>query len=114
MTPAQDEPMFDIIITCETGDSLMALMNEFGIDAGCRWRPQPSAESKLSVRAVASEGLVRRLEGERCRLEIVGDARQRWAKTRSLVSKGDRFEGGHVLPKGLATFRRTDEGESQP
>jgi hypothetical protein len=94
-----------ITVTRESFDSLL---KKFDLDVGCRPHVHAAADGMGILTAFATRDRIRELESAGYTVEVGENASELGRRRQEEVGKGDRFEGGRVVPRGLG--EKTDDG----
>jgi hypothetical protein len=100
------EDLFTARITV-TRESFDALLKKFDLDVGCRPHVHANADGTGTLTAFATQERIRELEAAGYTVEVGEYASELGRRRQEEVGKGDRFEGGRVVPQGLG--EKTDE-----
>jgi len=84
-----------------TRESFESLLKKFDLDVGCRPHFQQNTDGTASLTAFATKERIRELEGAGYKVEVGENASEVGRQRQGEVGKGDRFEGGRVVPRGL-------------
>jgi len=84
-----------------TRESFESLLKKFDLDVGCRPHFQQNTDGTASLTAFATKERIRELEGAGYKVEVGENASEVGRQRQAEVGKGDRFEGGRVVPRGL-------------
>lgn len=96
-----------ITVTRESFDSLL---KKFDLDVGCRPHVQANADGTGTLTAFATRERIRELEAAGYVVEVGENASELGRRRQEEVGKGDRFEGGRVVPRGLGA-KTGDRGQ---
>jgi len=98
-----------------TRESFESLLKKFDLDVGCRPHFQQATDGTASLTAFATKERIRELEGAGYKVEVGENASEVGRQRQGEVGKGDRFEGGRVVPRGLGekTGERGQGGSAQ-
>ena len=99
--------LFAVRITV-TRESFDSLMKKFDLDIGCRPHVHASPEGSGILTAFATRDRIRELESAGYAVEVGENASELGRRRQEEVGKGDRFEGGRIVPRGLG--EKTDDG----
>src|SRR5215210_7252208 len=92
--------LFTVRITV-TRESFEELLKKFDIDVGCRPHVHANADGTRSLTAFVTKERIRELESTGYSVEVGENASELGRQRQQEVGKGDRFEGGRVVPRGL-------------
>lgn len=90
-----------------TRESFDALLKKFDLDVGCRPHVHTNADGTGTLTAFATKERIRELEAAGYVVEVGENASELGRQRMDEVGKGDRFEGGRVVPRGLG--EKTDD-----
>lgn len=97
---AKEKKIMRIALRAPDRDTLAKLAKEHGLSmASIRPRRQP--DGTLRVEAYVPPEMLERLQKKDAVLEIIEDATEVGRQRQKEVGKGDRFEGGKKVPRGL-------------
>jgi hypothetical protein len=114
--PGSSDPiapdLFTVRITV-TRESFDSLLKKFDLDVGCRPHVHANPDGTGGLTAFATRERIREIEAAGYKVDIVENASELGRQRLEEVGKGDRFEGGRVVPRGLGQKTR-DRGEGGP
>jgi hypothetical protein len=84
-----------------TRESFESLLKKFDLDVGCRPHFQQNPDGTANLTAFATKERIHELEGAGYKVEVGENASEVGRQRQAEVGKGDRFEGGRVVPRGL-------------
>lgn len=96
-----------------TRETFERLLKQFDLDVGCRPHVHANADGTGSLTAFATTERIRELEAAGYKVEIGENASEIGRQRQAEVGKGDRFEGGRVVPRGLG-HKTSDRHEGGP
>jgi hypothetical protein len=99
--------LFTVRITV-TRESFDSLLKKFDLDVGCRPHVHAAADGTGVLTAFATRDRIRELESAGYTVEVGENASELGRRRQEEVGKGDRVEGGRVVPRGLG--EKTDDG----
>ncbi len=99
--------LFAVRITV-TRESFDSLLNKFDLDVGCRPHLHATPDGTGILSAFATTDRIRELESAGYVVEVGENASELGRRRQEEVGKGDRFEGGRIVPRGLG--EKTDDG----
>ncbi len=103
-SPGSSEPvpadLFSARITV-TRESFDSLLKKFDLDVGCRPHVHANSDGTGTLTAFATKERIRELEAAGYKVEVGENASELGRRRQEEVGKGDRFEGGRVVPRGL-------------
>lgn len=99
--------LFAVRITV-TRESFDSLFKKFELDVGCRPHLHAAPDGTGILTAFATRDRIRELESAGYMVEVGENASELGRRRQEEVGKGDRFEGGRIVPRGLA--EKTDDG----
>src|SRR5438477_8177897 len=82
-----------------TRESFESLLKQFDLDVGCRPHFQQNPDGTVNLTAFATKERVRELEGAGYKVEVGENVSEVGRQRQAEVGKGDRFEGGRVIPR---------------
>ena len=94
------EDLFTARITVSR-ESFDALLKKFDLDVGCRPHVHTNDDGTGTLTAFATRERIRELEAAGYRVEVGENVSELGRRRQEEVGKGDRFEGGRVVPQGL-------------
>lgn len=102
--PLDSEPvppdLFATRITV-TRESFDSLLKKFDLDVGCRPHVHANPDGTGTLTAFATRERIRELEAAGYVVEVGENASELGRRRQEEVGKGDRFEGGRIVPRGL-------------
>ena len=98
--------LFTVRITV-TRESFDSLLKTFDLDVGCRPHVDATADGTGILTAFATTDRIRELESAGYSVEVGENASELGRRRQEEVGKGDRFEGGRIVPRGLG--EKTDD-----
>ncbi len=116
--PGGNEPVAPDLFTTRitvTRESFDTLLKQFDLDVGCRPHVHANADGTGTLTAFATKERIRELEAAGYVVEVGENASELGRRRQEEVGKGDRFEGGRVVPHGLGakTGDREQGGSAQ-
>jgi hypothetical protein len=100
------EDLFTARITV-TRESFDTLLKKFDLDVGCRPHVDANADGTGTLTAFATKERIRELEAAGYAVEVGENVSEIGRRRMEEVGKGDRFEGGRAVPRGLG--EKTDD-----
>lgn len=94
-----------------TRESYTELLQKFELDLGCRPHVDPQPDGTGILLAYASEDRIREIQSAGYSIEVGENVSQLGRERQTEVGKGDRFEGGRIVPRGLGTKTGRDYDE---
>lgn len=84
-----------------TPATLTELLRRFELDVGDRPHVEPIAAGRGMLDAFASQEQIREVEAAGYHVDVGENVSETGRQRMTEVSEGDRFEGGHIPPRGL-------------
>jgi hypothetical protein len=82
-------------------ETINKLMRSSNLDLGCRPHPEEHPDGTGTLLAYATAARIRELKAEGYEVEQGENISALGRERQNEVGKGDRYEGGRVLPRGL-------------
>lgn len=96
----REKKIMRIALKTPNRETLTKLVKEFRLDIG-GGGPRRLPDGTLSVEAYTPEEVLDRLKKAGAIFEIIGDATKAGKERQKEVGRGNRFEGGKMVPRGL-------------
>ena len=84
-----------------TRESFESLLKQFDLDVGCRPHFQQNPDGTAGLTAFATKERIRELESAGYKVEVGENASEIGRQRQAEVGKGNRFEGGRIVPRGF-------------
>lgn len=84
-----------------THESFAELLRKFDLDVGCRPHVDAKPDGTGTLLAYATKERIREIESAGYSVEVGENVSELGRQRQAEVGKGDRFEGGRVVPRGL-------------
>lgn len=97
---AKEKKILRIALRAPDRETLAKLVKEHRLDVG-GGGPRRQPDGTLSMEAYVPQELLERLKKRKAVFEIIEDATEVGKQRQKEVGKGDRFEGGKKVPRGL-------------
>jgi hypothetical protein len=94
-------PQFHIRVLLQSHESLREFLSRWPIDCGCHPRLKKDQRGGYSLNGVVSAPVLQEIRDSGQKCEVLRHIAQ--LSYEGLVGKGDRFDGGRVVPHGLDT-----------
>lgn len=94
--------LYSVVITVPDQEALRRVLRPPGIDAGCRHPNLRHDKSRIQLCALVPSSLLPQLQRDKTlEVNVIENATEAGKKYFAYVGRGDRFNKGKIVPRGL-------------